>query len=126
MYEFSEVELGQIADGTSNTILAGEKYIDALHYTSGGDPADNETWCTGWNNDNYRISKVPGETEQSYRPPMQDIPGVTQTERFGSSHPSGLHVVFADGHVDQIEYGINPETFRRMTNRSDGQPLNVE
>jgi prepilin-type N-terminal cleavage/methylation domain-containing protein/prepilin-type processing-associated H-X9-DG protein len=126
MYEFSEVKLGQIADGTSNTILAGEKYLNADNYTTGADPSDNETWCTGWNNDNYRVSKTEQDTEQAYRPPMQDIAGVTDVLRFGSAHPSGMHAVYADGHVDQIEYGVNPETFRRLTNRNDGLPLNVE
>jgi prepilin-type N-terminal cleavage/methylation domain-containing protein len=123
MYEFSEVQIGQIADGTSNTYLAGEKYINAIHYDTGGDAADNETWCTGWNNDNYRVSKGTGATE--YWPPLQDIPGIGYSDRFGSAHPSGFHAVFCDGHVDQIEYGVAPELHRRMSNRNDGQSINT-
>jgi prepilin-type processing-associated H-X9-DG protein len=116
VYEYSEVKLGQITDGTSNTYLAGEKYIDSIHYETGGDPADNETWCTGWNNDNYRVSN---------EPPTQDTPGVTLSTRYGSAHPAGFHAVFCDGHVDQIEYGIELAIHRRMSNRNDGLPLNA-
>jgi prepilin-type N-terminal cleavage/methylation domain-containing protein len=122
VYEFSEVQLGQIADGTSNTYLAGEKYINAAHYETGGDPADNETWCTGWNNDNYRVAKGVGTTE--YWPPLQDIAGIGYADRYGSAHPAGFHAVFCDGHVDQIEYGVEPELHRRRANRNDGLSIN--
>src|SRR5690606_25462742 len=49
----SVIEIGDLTDGTSKTYFAGEKYLDATHYTTGNDPADNETWCTGYNNDNF-------------------------------------------------------------------------
>lgn len=114
VYEYSEVKLGQITDGTSKTYLAGEKYIDSLHYDTGGDPADNETWCTGWNNDNYRVAN---------EPPTQDTPGVTLSTRYGSAHSAGFHAVYCDGHVEQIEYGIALTIHQRKANRNDGLPI---
>jgi prepilin-type N-terminal cleavage/methylation domain-containing protein/prepilin-type processing-associated H-X9-DG protein len=124
VFDRSEVKLGQITDGTSKTYLAGEKYINPEHYETGGDPADNETWCTGWNNDNYRVTYALNPAR--YLPPLQDTVGLGANDfamTFGSAHPSGFHAVFCDGHVDQIEYGIEPELHKRMSNRNDGLPI---
>ena len=59
-YHRSEVTIAEIKDGASKTYMAGEKYLNPLHYLTGGDPADNETWCTGWNNDNNRVGWAGG------------------------------------------------------------------
>ena len=120
IFERSEVPLGRVIDGTSKTYLAGEKYIDSAHYTTGGDPADNETWCTGWNNDNYRVS---GMNRQIYQP-LRDRPGLTRADYYGSAHENGFNVVFADGHVAMLDFGIEGEVHRRNANRKDeGKPF---
>ena len=41
-FQRSEVTMAQIRDGTSNTYLIGEKYLDPDHYLNGEDPGDNE------------------------------------------------------------------------------------
>lgn len=122
MYHTSKITIGHIEDGTSKTYLAGEKYLNPLHYLDGGDPADNETWNTGWNNDNYRIAHLSSDPANNagYLPPMRDRSGVQSTERFGSAHQTGFNAVFCDGHVESIGYDIHREIHRRQAHRRDG------
>ncbi len=117
----SEITIGQVIDGTSKTYLAGEKYILPEHYTTGGDSADNETWNTGWNNDNYRVS---GVGSQMF-PPLRDRPGLDRGNGYyGSAHQTGFFALFCDGHVENIEYGVEPIVHRRNANRKDeGTPF---
>jgi len=122
-YLRSEVTLAQVTDGTSNTYFAGEKYLDANHYTTGGDPADNETWCTGWNNDNYRVA---AKSLTVYYPPLPDIAGITSATSFGSAHPSTFHVAFCDGSARGLTFDIGEDVHRRLANRQDGLTVDAE
>ncbi|QDU57792.1 DUF1559 family PulG-like putative transporter [Aeoliella mucimassa] len=107
----SEVDIRHITDGTSKTFLYGEKYLNPANYITGNDGGDNETWCTGYNNDNYR---------NGYNAPQQDTEGVPDDTRFGSSHPSVFMMAYCDGSVDAIEYDIDSYAFRGACNRKDG------
>ena len=56
------VTFAKITDGTSNTLLVGEKWIYFQWYndrTSGdGSCIDNEGWCNGWDNDGIAFSGI--------------------------------------------------------------------
>lgn len=119
LYEKSEVTLGKVPDGTSKTYLAGEKYLNASHYTTGGDPADNETWNTGWNNDNYRVAKQSTNGSVFFEP-WRDRIGVGDGTRFGSAHEAGFNAVFVDGHVENVAFDIAPQIHADFANRKDG------
>lgn len=123
LYERSETKLAKISDGTSKTYLAGEKNIDPQHYTSGNTPADNETWNTGWNNDNYRVGKLAtfGTNDNQYRPLSRDRLNVPIHEGFGGPHQSGCMMVYADNHVELVAYDIDRDVHAWKCNRSDGQ-----
>lgn len=110
-FERSEVGIQHIPDGTSKTYMIGEKYLNPNNYTTGNDPADNETWCTGYNNDVFRTA---------FDPPLQDRPGFPHTLRFGSAHPSGFHVAYCDGSVQVVEYGVDLTVHQAAANRKDG------
>jgi prepilin-type N-terminal cleavage/methylation domain-containing protein/prepilin-type processing-associated H-X9-DG protein len=120
VFERSEVTIQQVEDGTSKTYLAGEKFIDPAHYTTGGYASDNETWCTGWNNDNYRV----GGENRTPLIPLRDREGVQAHNNFGSAHQTGFNAVFCDGHVGTIDFSVDPEMHRRMSNREDQLPVN--
>jgi len=107
----SEVAIKHVTDGTTATYLFGEKYLNPANYDTGLDPGDNETWCTGYNNDNFR---------NGWDPPLQDQLGTPDTQRFGSSHPAGLHMAYCDGHVDLVAYDVDRWAHRGAANRHDG------
>jgi prepilin-type N-terminal cleavage/methylation domain-containing protein/prepilin-type processing-associated H-X9-DG protein len=108
IYRRSQIRFADITNGTSNTYLAGEKYLNPAHYTDGQDPSDNENMYVGFDNDINRTT---------FSPPMQDRRGVQDTFRFGSAHVGGLNMLMADGSVQFVEYTIDPAIFRRAGDR---------
>ncbi|MBN1853581.1 MAG: DUF1559 domain-containing protein, partial [Pirellulales bacterium] len=110
-FERSEISIRHITDGTSKTYMIGEKYLNPLHYEDGNSGADNETWCTGFNNDNFRTAS---------RVPMQDRQNYDDTYRFGSAHPGLWFVAYCDGHVEGMDYDIDLAVHQAFANRKDG------
>jgi len=123
-YLRSRVKINQIRDGSSNTYLFGEKYLNQAQYTTGRDAADNEHMYCGYNNDIYR-STYPGNNPNidgtdAYRP-RQDTAGLDGTTIFGSAHVGSWNVVFCDGSARGISYTIAAPTHGRLGNRDDGK-----
>jgi hypothetical protein len=115
-FRLSEISIADVSDGTTNTILVGEKYLNPDNYTNGSDSADNENMYVGYDNDVYR------STGSAYFPPLADRPG-SSYHRYGSSHQSGFQAVLCDGSVRSIGYTIDQEVYRRIGNRKDGMVL---
>jgi prepilin-type N-terminal cleavage/methylation domain-containing protein/prepilin-type processing-associated H-X9-DG protein len=107
IYQRFGVPLVQITNGTSNTFLAGEKYLNPDHYFNGADGSDNESMYVGFDNDIARSTDYP---------PMKDRPGVTSTFAFGSAHTAGLNMLYCDGSVSYIAFSIDPAVFLRAGN----------
>ena len=111
----SAIKISHITDGTTKTYMVGERFLYIDHYNNGFNGADNETWCTGYNNDNYRTA---------FAPPLKDILSsaniADQTMRFGSAHSGGWNVVMCDGSVDTQSYDIDAQVHRNFGNRKDG------
>jgi hypothetical protein len=122
-YLRSEVKLAQVTDGTSNTYMLGERYIDPLRYTDGTDGGDNESMYSGCNNDVNRTTYYNGTTPSHV--PRQDTPGVSDSWYFGSAHANGCFMSFCDGSVHLIGYSINPEVHRCLGNRKDGKAIDL-
>lgn len=114
VYLRSEVTMAMIADGSSNTYMLGERYINPDSYTDGTDEADNETSTSGYNNDTCRTV---------YFPPAPDTPSYINIKAFGSAHTEIFMMSFCDGAVQAINYTIDPEVHRRLGNRQDGLPV---
>lgn len=107
----SEVRLAMITDGTSNTYLVGEKFMDPDNYVR-GDPCDNRSIFSGHDCDVNRWS-------HSSFPPLQDQQGgiFDFASGFGSVHANAFHMAFCDGSVRAINYSIEPATHSRLGNR---------
>ena len=126
----SEIAIKNVEDGTTNTYLFGERYINANFYEDANAQgseygSDNETWCTGMNNDNYRSGQeVPRQDQLG---PYTDPNGNVQLPQdegdniFGSAHAGSFHMSFCDGHVEAIGYDIDLDTHKNQANRADGK-----
>jgi prepilin-type N-terminal cleavage/methylation domain-containing protein len=102
-----------LTDGLSNTYFVGEKYVSIPNWDTGLDSGDNETWCTGFNNDNFRCA---------FNVPLPDGEVDTADSRnsWGSSHSAGVFFVWCDGHVSMETYDIDRFVHRGNANRADG------
>jgi prepilin-type N-terminal cleavage/methylation domain-containing protein len=114
----SMIRVSDITDGTSNTILAGEKYVNPDWYETGQSGGDNEGATIGANAD---IERWSGNKEIGYSPPYQDKPGSDYWNGFGSPHSSSLNMATCDGAVRAVSYTIDWEMFFRMCDRWDGK-----
>jgi prepilin-type N-terminal cleavage/methylation domain-containing protein/prepilin-type processing-associated H-X9-DG protein len=127
----SQVTITMITDGTSNTYLLGEKYVNPDYYLAGLDWGDDWSMLTGQQDDAFRCVGWPDATSPSgYFPaaPLQDQPGnmAPSAYSFGSAHSGGLNMSLCDGSVRFISYTIDPEMHRRLGNREDGLQIDAK
>jgi prepilin-type processing-associated H-X9-DG protein len=135
----SHMTIGQLTDGTSNTIMVGEKNLNPTNYAgSQCGPDDNAGYVGGFQDDVVRwgargVMDGRGAFSGMLFPPAGDSFGPTETFAmirdsgrnfwFGSAHHSGAQFVFCDGSVASISYGVDGEVFRRACCRNDRLPL---
>ncbi|HYO25446.1 MAG TPA: DUF1559 domain-containing protein [Lacipirellulaceae bacterium] len=101
-------KMAQISDGTSNTLVVSEKYINAndTNGYAGGDASDDRGWLDGWDPDTIRTTMATPYPDSSISPIRDGSPGEDQTYLLGSAHASGFHGTFADGSVRTISYDV--------------------
>jgi prepilin-type N-terminal cleavage/methylation domain-containing protein/prepilin-type processing-associated H-X9-DG protein len=127
----SMIKIVDITDGTSNTYLVGEKYMNVDYYVTGYDGGDNELALLGFDMDIARWGALYGisnPTAPVLVPPQQDTPGVTGQlyyTAFGSSHANGFQMGFCDGSVKMINYSIDPAIHRWLCVRNDGKLIDA-
>jgi prepilin-type N-terminal cleavage/methylation domain-containing protein len=115
---FSPTRLAEITDGTSNTMMVGEKRLN-LVYLGQPQPDDDVGYACGWDENIIRST--------SHRPkPDSNDPDSASKKRFGSSHTGGFSVVLADGSVHFLSYTIDKKVFSNLGNISDGQIVNLD
>ena len=105
-----------VTDGLASTVLVGEKQLNSLMFGYGrddGEPCFRAGWSGDWQV--YRVGSSPPAPD--YQAENDDSP----SPRFGSAHDSGLNVVFGDGSVRHIRYGIRATVWRRACVRDDGK-----
>lgn len=125
-FSHSKIRMKDIIDGTSSTIMLGEKYLNPTDYMTGKDPADNENLYVGFDNDNARSTysgDVNNPAPEGYYPPRRDTKALGGLHVFGSAHPGGFNVALCDGSVRNVNYQISKLPYVRLGNRADGQTV---
>ena len=110
-----KITTSQVLDGTAYTSMVGEKFAQPKMYDK-GDWCDDRGWTDGWDPDVLR---------STYYAPLKDKnnpTGLPQNDGyyFGSAHPTGINMVFADGAVRGIAYNVEAKLFNQYGHRSDG------
>jgi prepilin-type N-terminal cleavage/methylation domain-containing protein/prepilin-type processing-associated H-X9-DG protein len=114
---YEPTRLAQTTDGTSYTLLAGDKRMN-ITLLGTRQPDDNEGYTAGWNSDTIRT------TRWSPEPDLVGEDGDSD-KLFGSSHTGGINAVFLDGSVHVISYSIKDGVFRLMGNKNDGEVVSA-
>ena len=110
-FQRSVLNLKRIEDGTSKTYLGGEKYLMPSFYESGESWGDDACYYTGVDHDNLRWSNDF---------PARDQEGLFAPKIWGSAHPSGFQMVFCDGSVHHVPFGVDLQVHQNLANRRDG------
>ncbi len=121
------VRLTDIRDGTTNTLLVGEKYLNGSAI-AGTAPAcnDDQGFVDGWDNDTIGYANGRNDAAGPAVPPFRfGFNGIDDCGwTFGSIHRT-CTVVFCDGSVHAINYDISPIAWQRLCSRNDGQPADL-
>jgi prepilin-type N-terminal cleavage/methylation domain-containing protein/prepilin-type processing-associated H-X9-DG protein len=119
----SMTSIASISDGTSNTLLAGEKHI---HQTGLGKAVEgDDAYYSGYNYVAAQRSAgwyLDDSKHKQTKPLMRGSDG-TADIRFGSWHTGIVNFVFCDGSVRSLPINIDIDTLRRLAVRNDGLPI---
>lgn len=107
------LRVDEISDGTSHTILIGEKTAD--------DPA-RLPWVAGTRG---VLGHLSGFSPSSGSPPPPAAAPGTYVGPFEGPHPGGVNTANADGSVRFVKSTITPSIARRLANRRDGRLLDA-
>ena len=113
-----KVGLGDIRDGTSATLLLGERNFNRRRRGQTLNQWDeNNGYVCGWDWDT---------TRWSYSAPAPDRADNSHYDRrFGGPHAFICNFVFCDGSTRPLAYTINLTVFRQLTGRNDGKSPDV-
>jgi type II secretory pathway pseudopilin PulG len=133
----SQTKLKSIQDGTSNTLLAGEKHIPLtllavrpkdLMINIPNPETDATCDETFWNSTPGCVNlRALGEGGYEIVPDPRIIKGSAQggyqwANRFGSVHPGVCQFVFCDGTVRALSIDTSGTTLKLLVHRADGLP----
>jgi len=113
----SSVRILEITDGTTNTLMFGERSRLNLPATNTSQAVGGWAWANYFSQeDNTMNSSDPIEGIMAH-----------DLNQFGSQHTSGLisNFAFADGSVKALQKSISIVAFQRLSARNDGQVIDA-
>jgi prepilin-type N-terminal cleavage/methylation domain-containing protein/prepilin-type processing-associated H-X9-DG protein len=134
------VRFNDVTDGTSNTILLGEKWLRPDQYTTGA-WNDDHNLVSSVDQDGLRIGdQVPIHDTNTnggvfvsagannpccdwWRDPDTRLPSPRLGSRFGSAHLTGMNILMADGSVRHLQYTVSQAVFFNLCHKSDGNVI---
>jgi prepilin-type N-terminal cleavage/methylation domain-containing protein/prepilin-type processing-associated H-X9-DG protein len=141
------VTIPSISDGTSNTLLLGDKYLSIDQYATANSWGDNSgsvgtgnTWISGRCAIHQpRQDQISSTSTQETAPPNHGAPGINGRcgpwglgppsggggyyDYWGSAHPGGFNIAFADGSVRTIKYSISLPVLQALSTRTGGEVI---
>ena len=127
-YRNSRIGFRDITDGTSTTLMVGERSQNVADATwvgmiPNGRSCNNPTWpVQDCETSNVLIL---GHTGPSPDEPWVDVPNNKKAgvDDFHSRHPGGCHFAFCDGSVRFIKETVNPQAFSELASRAGGEVI---
>lgn len=139
------VRIAQITDGTSNTLLLGEKWLRPNRYLM-GDWMDDHNFASSRDPDILRIgdrAPIPDTMNNPgtglwtadgnnniccewNRDPTNQSPSMRVGTYFGGAHPGAMASLLADGSVRGISFNVSQQVFASVANKEDGNSVTLE
>lgn len=112
----SEMGWKDVVDGLSSTYLIGEKHVSVANYEGYADRGYDQSPFSGADIDIQRWAELPILPDSS----------VVEWTSFGSAHGNMAQMAMCDGAVRSVNSSIDIETHRRLGNRKDRKPVNLD
>ena len=114
----SRVRISDILDGTSNTMMAGERYTPRAN-SNGQQVVGDGGWLAVPDPTTAAgLAMALGDTSIDIKLNINGQP----TTGFGSSHYGGANLLFCDGAVRTVGAKIDPRVYRGLSGINDGLP----
>jgi prepilin-type N-terminal cleavage/methylation domain-containing protein/prepilin-type processing-associated H-X9-DG protein len=125
-FQDSAVRLADVTDGTSNTLLFGERDHEDPNYDRLCPPdllGTNGWWAYPWMTD--VLLSAPVSVNYQVPPSVTDCAEIkaNRLSAFGSRHAGGANFGLADGSVRFLSDGISLETLRALSTRASGEVI---
>jgi prepilin-type processing-associated H-X9-DG protein len=134
----SGITFARISDGSSNTLMVGEKAVNLANDTDGtdGDWGDNTGYWAGLAWDTIRfgqplsildgVTPAPPVQDRKYLDSSGNVDPTLPNLVWGSAHTGSFNAVFCDGSVRSINYGVRPAVLQAVCSRNDGVVFSLD
>ena len=127
------ISFGSISDGSSNTLMFGEKAASSANYTTVTENGYQAWWeNSGFIHNGWPTMRGTGFINGGFLPDNQlnnvsisSETGFRQDTGFGSPHPGALNVVLGDGSTHSVSLDLQLDQIYQLGHRADGSLTNV-